>query len=206
MIYRSVPYIALIGLLLCFWMMGCGGADPLVIDKNPRNPGPWCGPNKRVQIGMRVVGRVAWGQAKWKFFVVDNAGKEYDPEKMADQVWSYLERTGDAKKIQEAFSEGGCHPRMVIVSIKPVVVILEPCEVAALLKPPGPAPARYNSLAQIHTIAEPVYKEGLQWFSPDLKQRPTVLRFSPDGVAEIPLRSGKLKVVREGGKCKTTRE
>jgi hypothetical protein len=202
MIHRSKLCIAVLDLLLCFSMTGCGGANPLVISKKPPYPGPWCGPHQRVQIGMRVVGHVAFGEKKWKYFLVDDAGKEYDPEKLADQVWSYLERTGDAKKIKEAFSRDGYYPRMIVVSIKPVVVILETYPAKQL----GTSADRYYWVAQIHAMGDPIYQEGLQWFSPDLKQRPTNLAFSDAGVAEISLKNGKLKVIREGDKCVSTRE
>jgi hypothetical protein len=206
MIHHAIVRVALVELLLCVTMTGCGGADPLVMVQNPPNPGPWCGPNQRAQVGQRVVGRVAWGQKKWKFFLVDDAGKEYDPDQMADEIWSYLERTGDAKKMEHAFNSEGFFPRMTIVSIKPVIVILESFQVAPSPKQLGASPARYYWLAQIYAIANPAYKEGLQWFSPDLKHRPTALPFSQAGIAEIPLPKGKFKVIRDGDKCKTTRE
>jgi len=127
-------------------------------------------------------------------------------EKIADQVWSYLERTGDAKKIKEAFSRDGHYPRMIVVCVKPDVVILETYPDAALPKQLGASPERYYWVAQIHAIGDPVYQERLKWFSVDLKQRPTELAFSETGVAAIPLPKGKLKLIREGDKCKTNRE
>jgi hypothetical protein len=197
--------ISLLDLLLCFSMTGCG-ADPLVIRKNDTN-GPWCAPNRRVQFGQRVVGHVGFGENKWKIFLVDDAGKEYDPAKLADQVWSYLERTGDAKIIKEAFTREAYYPGMTIVSIKPIVVILEPNWNADLRKRIGTSPERYHWLALVSAERyPPSFKEGLQWFSPDLKQRPTDLAFSRAGVAEISLKNGKLKLIRAGGDCKITRE
>lgn len=48
--------------------------------------------------------------------------------------------------------------------------------------------------------------ENLQWFSPDMKQGPSPVTFSPQGVAEIPLPNGKLVLTRRGNACKITRE
>jgi len=206
MIHRSMLCLSLLNLLLCFSMTGCDGSSPLRIKKNPKNVGPWCGPNQRVQIGERVVGHNPNLGVIHRTFLVDDAGKEYDPKKLADQVWSYLEGTGDAKKIKEAFSSDGYYPRMIVVSIKPVVVILETYQDAALPKQLGTSTERNYWVAQIHALGDPVYKDGLQWFSPDLKQRPTNLAFSQAGVAEIALAHGKLKLIREGKDCKTTRE
>jgi hypothetical protein len=205
MIHRSTFSRSVLGLLLCFSMGGCGPGT-LVMTKHPTDVAPWCGPNQRVQIGQRVVGKVGFGENKWKTFLVDAAGKEHDPEKLADQAWSYLERTGDAKTIKEAFSREGCYSSMAIVSIKPVVVILETYRRAPAGKQSGALPERYYWVAQIYALRDPFYKEGLRWFSPDLKQSPVALAFSETGVAEIPLPNGKLTLIREGDTCKTMRE
>jgi hypothetical protein len=205
-VMSSKPFLIALHVMVWFSMTGCGGAGPLRMKTNPRNLGPWCGPKQRVQIGERVVGRAGWNGNKWKDFLVDDTGKEYDPEKIADQVWSYLERTGDAKKIKEAFTRDGSYPRMIVVSVKPVVVILETYQGAALPTQLGTSPERYYWVAQIHAMGDPVYQERLEWFSLDLKQRPTELAFSEAGVAVIPLPKGKLKLIRDGDKCKTTRE
>jgi hypothetical protein len=217
MIHRSMLCISVLDLLLCFSMTGCGGAGPLRIIKNPKYRVPWCGPNQRVQIGERVVGHNPNLGAIHREFLVDDAGKEYDPKKLADQVWSYLERTGDAKKIKEAFSKEAYYPKMTIVSINPVVVILEIHQVDAALrkksqddtasmKQIGTSAERSYWVANIYAMGDPVYQEGLQWFSPDLRQKPINLAFSKAGVAEISLANGKLKLIREGDDCKTTRE
>lgn len=194
-----------VALLLFLFLAGCGGGGPLKIKTNPALPGPWCAPNLRVQIGDRVVGHVGMGENKWKSFLVDDAGKEHDPEKLADQVWSYLEKTGDADKIKEAYTKQGRYPRMVVVSIKPTVVLLETHQFTASQNPAG-SPQRYYWTAQIYAIAHPTFTEGMEWFSPDMKQRPTPLSFSKDGVAEIPLAKGKIRVTHESDKCATTRE
>lgn len=205
MIHRSMLCISLFDLLLCFSMTGCG-ASPLRMKNNPRNVGPWCGPNQRVQIGERVVGKVGFGENKWKEFLVDDAGKEHDPEKIADQVWSYLERTGDARKIREDYSKAAYYSSMIVVSINPIVVILETHQDADLRQQLGAAPERYYWVAQVYAMRDPPYREGLQWFSPDLKQKPVALLFSDAGIAEIALGKGKVKLIRKGDECKTTRE
>jgi hypothetical protein len=194
----------LLELLLCLCLAGCGSAGPLVIRANSKNVGPWCATKQRVQIGQRVVGRVADGD-KWQNFLVDDTGKEHDPRKIAEEVWSYLEKTGDAQKIKEAFQEGH-YPSMSVVSIKPVVVILETNFSAGLPKQIGSSPERWYWTAQIYTERQPVYRDELKWFSPDLKQRPTSLTFSQMGVAEIALTQGTLKLIREGERCRTLRE
>ena len=63
-----------------------------------------------------------------------------------------------------------------------------------------------EGLLTIAATSWPHYRDGLQWFSPDLKQRPTALSFSRAGVAEITLPKGKLTLTRDGDKCKTGRE
>jgi len=205
MLPRSVLHISVLGLLCCLSIPGCGGASPLV-KAHLKQLGPWCGPNQRVEIGQRVVGHVGFGEKKWKIFFVDAAGKEHDPDKLADQVWSYLERTGDAKKIKDAFREESCYSSMTVVSINPVVVILETHQDADLRKHVGPVPDRYYWVAQVYALRDPPYKEGLQWFSADLKQKPITLSFSEAGIAEIALANGTLKLIREGDHCKTMRE
>jgi hypothetical protein len=207
MIRRSPLYMSLLGLLAAFAATGCGGgAGPLVMSKKRTNLEPWCGPNERVRVGMRVVGHAGWNGDKWANFLVDGAGKEHDPEKIAERVWSYLERTGDARRIQETFSKEGYDSSMNVVSVNPVVVVLERHRDADWQKHPRGPGERYYWLAQVYMKSDPPYAEGLQWFSPELKRKPTPLAFSADGVAEIPFAGGKIKLVREGDKCKTTRE
>jgi hypothetical protein len=200
----SKPVWILLDLVLCFSMTGCG-ARPLV-KTHLKVVGPWCAPNHRVQIGERVVGHVHDGN-KWKLFLVDDAGKEYDPDKLADQIWSYLERTGDAKKIEEAFSKEAYQSNITVVSVNPLIVILGTYQDASWLKQNREfAHKRWFWHSQVSSLGEPPFREGLQWFSPELKQKPTNLAFSQGGVAEIPLADGKLKLIREGDRCKTTRE
>ncbi|MGQ0633240.1 MAG: hypothetical protein ACT4QC_01410 [Planctomycetaceae bacterium] len=206
MFHRRLLYRTLLALRMGCSMLGCG-PSPLHFRKNSRNVGPWCGPNQRVQIGQRVVGHVGFGENKWKNFLVDDAGKEYEPEELAEQVWSYLEKTGDAKTIKDAFSKEAYFPRMALVSVKTVVVILEPEWNAALRDQIGTSPKKYHWLALISAERyPPAFKEGLQWFSPELKQRLTSHRFSGAGVAEIAPANGTLKLIREGDTCRTERE
>jgi hypothetical protein len=195
-----------LGLLMCSSITGCSRRGPLVISKKQPDYAPWCGPNQRVQVGQRVVGHVHDGP-KHRDFLVDETGKEHDPEKIAEQTWSYLERTGDAKKIEDASAKDGYQSLMPVVSINPVVVILETYQEDSRRNNNREiAYKRWNWLAQIQPNSNPHYREGLRWFSPELKQKPTSLVFSDAGVAEIALPNGKLKLVREGDKCKTTRE
>lgn len=195
------------GLVLCCSLAGCGRPGPLVIGNQQPHYAPWCGPNRRVQIGQRVVGHVHDGP-KHKEFLVDETGQEHDPDKIADQAWSYLERTGDARTIEEAFINDAHQSTMPVVSINPVVVILETyTEPSWQNKNRDPARKRWFWTAQIQPNSNPQPSRArMFWFSPELKQGPTKLVFSEAGVAEIQLPNGKLKVVREGDTCKTTRE
>jgi hypothetical protein len=193
-------------LLLCLLVTGCGRPGPLVISKKQPDYAPWCGPNRRVEVGQRVVGHVHDGP-KHKEFLLDERGHEHDPDKIAEQAWAYLERTGDAKRIAEAFAKEAYVSTMPVVSINPVVVILETHQDAARLKQPRAfADTAWYWRAQIQPNSKPRLSEGLRWFSPELKQAPTKLEFSKSGVAEIELPNGKLKLVREGDRCITTRE
>ncbi|MGQ0633737.1 MAG: hypothetical protein ACT4QC_03930 [Planctomycetaceae bacterium] len=202
---KSLALFAL-GILFCCAHSGCGKARPLVFEKNPRAGRPWCAPNERVRVGKRVVGHVHDGP-KYQDFLVDDKGQEHDPEKIADQAWSYLERTGDARKIEGALIKEANQSAMSVVSINPVVVVLETYHDPSWEKQPREfARERWYWRAQVYSLREPVFRENLQWFSPDLKQRPTALRFSEAGVAEIALPKGKLTLTREGDKCQTARE
>src|SRR5215213_1641830 len=120
MSHRSARRLFLFGLPFSFSVTGCGGPTPLRFH-NPTYAIPWCAPNQRVRIGRRVVGTVGFGENKWKDFLVDDAGKEYDPDKLADQVWSYCEGTGDAKTIKDGLNRDGISSRMTIVSLKPMI-------------------------------------------------------------------------------------
>jgi hypothetical protein len=202
----SKRFWIVLGVFLSFSMTGCGRSGPLVIIENQPHYAPWCGPNQRVKIGLKVVGRVYDG-AKHKEFLVDETGKEHDPERIADRAWSFLERTGDAKRIEEAYIKDGYQSRMPVVSINPVVVILESYRDPSWRNNPhDSAPPRWLWTIQIQPNSDPHFSEGLHWFSPELKRRPTKLAFSEAGVAEILLPSGKVKLVRNGDICKTTRE
>lgn len=193
-------------ILLCLPITGCGGRGPLTFGMHPTPFAPWCAPDRRVKIGQRVVGHVADGP-KYKDFLVDDRQKEYDPEDIADRAWSYLERTGDATRIEKALAREGCQTTMSIVSINPVVVVLSAYHDPAWLKQNRDfAYQRWYWRAQIQPNSNPRFRERLQWFSPDLKQAPTDLAFSAAGVAEIPLPEGKLKLVRQNDQCATTRE
>jgi hypothetical protein len=66
---------------------------------------------------------------------------------------------------------------------------------------------RWFWTAQIQPNSDPQQSgDGIQWFSPELEQRPTKLAFSQTGIAEIKLPNGKITVSRQGNLCKTTRE
>jgi hypothetical protein len=194
------------GLIVCHALTGCGGPGPLVINKKQPPYAPWCGPNRRVQVGQRVVGHVHDGP-KYKDFLIDETGKEHDPEKIAEQTWAYLVRTGDAKRIVEAFKTDANPTTMPVVSINPLVVILETFPDPAWQKQPREFASKdWYWRAQIQPNSDPKFKENMQWFSPELKLPPTKLIFSEAGVAEIRLPKGTIKLARSGELCKSTRE
>lgn len=195
------------GLLVCWSVAGCHRPGPLVIRNKQPHYAPWCGPNLRVRIGQRVVGHVHDGP-KHKVLLVDDAGKEHDPDKIADDAWSFLERTGDARKIKEAFVNEAIQSTMPVVSINPVVILLVTrTERSWQNKDRSPRHERWYWTAQIQPSSDAQHcRERMSWFSPELKQAPKELKFSEAGVAEIPLPNGTLKVVRDGETIKTTRE
>lgn len=192
--------------LLCWLPSGCGHPEPLIFPKNRTIVGPWCGPNRRVRIGQRVVGHAHDGDI-WKNFLVDDAGTEYDPDRLADQAWSYLERTGDAARLENALGKDACPSSMTVVSVDPVVVILATYHDPGWLNQKRDfAFQRWYWRAQVSSVGEPTYRERLQWFSPELERASTDLPFSPNGVAEIPLARGKLVLRRDGQQIRTARE
>src|SRR5262249_36587358 len=151
---------------------------------------PWCGPQVRVKVGDRVVGHVHDGP-KYKDFLVDDAGKEHDPEQIAELVWSYLERSGDARKIEHAFRKDSYQTTMSVVSINPVVVIMGSYLDASWLKQNRDfAHQKWFWRAQIQPNSDPPFRETLKWFSPDLNKKPIALTFSQTGVAQIALPRG----------------
>ncbi len=196
----------MLGLLCCFSIAACSRPGPLKFNKAHAQHAPWCGPNQRVQIGQRVVGHVHDGP-KHKEFLVDAGGREHDPEKIAEQAWAYLERTGDAKTIAGAFIKDARQTTMSVVSVNPVVVILGSYQDESWLKQPrDSADKSWFWRAQIQPTSDPPYRDGLKWFSPTLKQPPIALAFSHEGVAEIVLPAGKLTLTRVGDRCQSTRE
>jgi hypothetical protein len=94
---------------------------------------------------------------------------------------------------------------MPVVSINPLVVILLTYHEPGWLNQPREfAHESWYWRAQIQPNSNPRFAEEMHWFSPELNQGPTKLQFSED--AEIVLPSGRLKLIREGDTCKTTRE
>jgi hypothetical protein len=94
---------------------------------------------------------------------------------------------------------------MTVLSINPLIVILDTYLDAARREEIGPSPERSYWVAQISTRGEPRFAAGLRWFSPDLKQRPTPLPFSQVEVAEIALPNGKLTLWHTDERCETLR-
>src|SRR5436190_24084821 len=125
MVSRSI-FAFCIGLLIVgAALIGCG-PSPLV--KLRTHPGcPWCSPNRQVQEGRRSMGQSFYGDI-WKDFWLDDAGKEYDPEAVSKKVWDYLKTTGDVAKVDEALQSGKCPAQMRIVSVNPIVVLVQPCQ------------------------------------------------------------------------------
>lgn len=196
----------ILGSMWCLLAAGCARPGPLVILKKQPPFAPWCAPNRRVQIGQRVVGHAHDGPVH-RQFLVDETGREHDPQAIAALAWSYLEFAGEAQRIEEAFSKDACSSSLPVISINPVVVVLETYPDASWRK--HKRDFAYESWywrAQIQPNSDPHFRETMQWFSPELKQGPTRLVFSEGGVAEIVIPKGRLKLIREGNSCKTVRE
>ena len=168
---------------------------------------PWCGPHQQVQVGDRSQGKSFYGDI-WKSFWLDDKGNEYDPGQVSQQVWTYLTKVGEVAKIDQARKTGACSSEMRIVSVNPVVVLLEPCQ-HRRFDPAKGLVGHGKKLPQelAYTPSGDMYfDEPMQWLSPDLNTGPTTIKFSPDGVATIPLNSGQLRLVHDGEWCKVTRE
>jgi hypothetical protein len=124
------------------------------------------------------------------------------------QVWAYLEARGEAAKIQQAQVTGQCPPQMRIVSIKPIVVLTQPCQHKRFVDQGVHVSHGTKSALELSFLSDKdlYFDEPMQWLSPDLKTGPNSISFSADGTAEISLGSGKLKLVRQGDFCKVSRE
>ncbi len=204
--FAVIHRLVFFSMLFSLVASGCSPSTPLKMRRDSGERGPWCAPNQRVQIGQRVVGKVGWGEDKWKDFLLDDAGEEYDPEDLSEEVWSYLESTGDADKIMRDYHENGRLTVMTVVALKPLVVVMETRQLPKGANRSIASPERTYWLAAISSVrGQPDSGEVMRWCSPDLKTSPTELLFSPDGVAEISLTDGKLRFVREGDVCQTTR-
>lgn len=144
----------------------------------------------------------------WKFFWISDSGEEYDPEEISKQVWEYIATTDLAESIDIARQHEQPCAQMQIISVDPVVVLLYPSEHQRLQ---GVGQNLAMGTRVVQELAwtpntDPVFAEPMQWLSPDLLTGPTDIEFSPDGVAEISLKSGKIKLVHAGDRCKFTRE
>jgi hypothetical protein len=186
-------------------LVGCGQRK--LVRLQTRVGCPWCGPNRQVQVGQRSMGKSFYG-AIWREFWIDDAGQEYDPEKVGKDVWGYISTTRLAKSIDDAKQQGQACAQMQIVSVNPIIVLLYPSE-----------HQRLNGVGQNLSMgtrhpqelawtpnSAPDFAEPMQWLSPDLKAGPTDITFSVAGEAEIPLKTGKIKLVHTAGVCKITRE
>lgn len=168
---------------------------------------PWCSPNQQVQVGERSMGKSFYGDI-WREFWVDDNGQEYDPIEVGKQVWQYLEKIGYTRTIDLATRQGQGCAQMRIVSVNPVIVVLYPSEFQRL-----GGKGKNLSMGTRHPLelawtsdAHPEFGAPMQWLSPDFKVGPTDIQFSGAGVAEIPLKIGKLKLVRDGDLCRIVRE
>jgi hypothetical protein len=144
----------------------------------------------------------------WKEFWIDDSGQEYDPEKVGKDVWEYISTTRLAKSIDDAKRQGQASAQMRIVSVNPVIVLLFPSEhqrrsgVGENLS----KGTRHPQELAWTPDSDPEFAEPMQWLSPDLKAGPTDITFSGTGEAEIPLKTGKIKLVHTAGQCRITRE
>jgi hypothetical protein len=168
---------------------------------------PWCSPNRQVQVGERSMGKTFYGDI-WKSFWVDDSGQEYDPEEIGKQVWNYIATTSLAQSIENAKQPGQSCAQMQIIAVNPVIVLLYPSEHQRLQ---GVGQNLSNGTRHPLELAwtpdaAPIFAEPMQWLSPELKAGPTDIVFSDAGVAEILLKTGKIKLVHTEDRCQITRE
>ncbi len=189
-------------LILGMALLGCG-QKPLISLKTIAGC-PWSAPHKQMQIGMRSQGQSFYG-ALYKNFWKADSGEEYDPEKVSQQVWAYLTKTGDVARITEEHKKGVCSSQMRIVSVDPVIVLIQPCQ-HKHFNGEGPHGTRVVQELAYTSDRDMYFDEPMQWVSPDLSTGPNAIRFSPEGIATIPLENGQIKLVHEGEWCKVTRE
>lgn len=192
-------------LLFILLFMGCSKAP---LEKLRTTPGcPFSEADKQVQLGDRKTGSTYYGPIHKEMWL-DSNGREYDPEVEANKVFDYLKETGDIEKVNEALKNQTCAPWMRIVSINPLVVIQIPCQ-HKRWKPDDGNSAHGTRLALELSFTpdkQMYFDEPMEWFSPTLKQPPTLIKFSDQGKAEIKLKKGKLVLSREGEWCNVTRK
>lgn len=192
-----------LAIVLAATVVGCG--RPLQ-RLETRAGCPWSGPKQQVQVGRRSMGHSFYGEI-WKEFWVDESGREYDPEEVSKKVWKYIETTNLAKSIRLAGNKHGC-AQMQIVALNPTIVLLYPSEYQRL-KGVGENLSKGTRMAQelaYQPLNNPIFAEPMEWLSPDLATGPQQLKFSANGEAEIPLKSGRIKLVHSGDHCLVTRE
>ena len=144
----------------------------------------------------------------WKDFWLDDSGKEYDPEVVSKKVWDYLKTTGDVSKIDKALQSGKCPAQMRIVSLNPIVILVQPCQHKRFEHLKVHVSHGTKSAQELSFVPDRdmYFDEPMLWLSPDLKTGLTAITFSVAGTAEISLDKGKLKLVHEGDFCKVSRE
>lgn len=144
----------------------------------------------------------------WKDFWLGVSGEEYDPEVVSEQAWDYLKATGEVSKISQALQTGRCPAQMRIVSVSPIVVLIQPCQHKRFADQKVHVSHGTKSAQELSFVPDRdmYFDEPMLWLSPDLGKGPTAITFSATGTAEISLGSGKLKLVHEGDFCKISRE
>jgi hypothetical protein len=201
--FKFLACFALVAAILSAFVMGCGGGGGRRLKANTTPQCPWVAPNRQAEAAYVHVRDHGWGGGGTGYNVwIDESNAEHKIEHVQERVWAYMEKTGVAASIKAAETNGQLSTRAAIVSIKPTIALLVPCPPYG---PRNPYKGRHGA-DEVGFGISVSYHDGMQWCSPDLKQRPTEIKFSDKGVAEIVLPTGKLRLVRESRRCSVARE
>lgn len=191
--------------------VGCGKSRLKFIKTDERCP--WSAAGVRARVGKRTVGQTYYGPISAEYWV-DQFENEHQCEKIQKQVWALMEKYNVAVSVPPGTQKVPCAYWATVVAIDPLVVLLQPCQHKHFVDANGRPlskndhviPHGTHCTMEVRSGVEVFFDPATQWFSPDLKRGPTAIEFSEQGTGEIPLPKGKLRLVRDGEKCKILRE
>lgn len=175
--------------------------------KTVQSDEPWIGPKEQLVEQQKrhaaVISATSYVETRW----LDKSNNEYDLNHIATDAQTYLYSTSTGSNLLKSDT----WPWKAIVSIRPTVVLLVPSDPMKV--------KRGDLLGMNHPVrtignakyggcdygSVDFYNEGMKWYSPDLKQEPSMVSFA-DGKAEIQLPNGKLRLIVRGEVCKITRD